>query len=237
MTVVLAALADLVLPAECAGCRTAHVPLRQGTCAACAAALAALRPRAVRPEPAPPGLPPCVAAGEYAGPLREALLAYKERGRVSLAAPLGALLAESVATAAGGVRRPVLLLPVPSTAAAVRERHGDHLRRLADRAAKRLRRAGWPTLVAQPVRALPKPDATHLDSAQRAIAAAAAFGLRPSRHARAAERAASGSAVVVVDDIVTTGATLAALTTLLTRAKIPVEAAALIAATRKRHPQ
>jgi predicted amidophosphoribosyltransferase len=234
--VVLAALADLVLPAECAGCRSAHVPLRQGACVACAAALSALRPRVVRPDSAPPGLPACVAAGEYAGPLREALLAYKERGRVSLAAPLGALLAESVATAAGGVRRPVLLVPVPSTPAAIQARHGDHVRRLADRAAKTLRRAGWPTAVAQPVRALPKPDATHLDSAQRAIAAAAAFRLRQARLARTA-RAAVGRAVVVVDDIVTTGSTLAALTAILVRAEIPVEAAALIAATRKRHPQ
>ncbi|GIF66096.1 hypothetical protein Ais01nite_41310 [Asanoa ishikariensis] len=234
---VLAALADLVLPAECAGCASAHVPLRQGTCVSCAATLAALRPRVVRPDPAPPGLPACVAAGEYAGPLREALLAYKERGRVSLAAPLSALLAESVAAAAGGARRPVLLVPVPSTTAAVRERHGDHVRRLADRAAKTLGRAGWPTVVAQPVRALPKPDATHLDSAQRAIAAAAAFGLRSARHTSAAARAAHGRAVVVVDDIVTTGATLAALTALLARAEIAVDAAALIAATRKRHPQ
>ncbi len=233
---VLAALADLVLPADCAGCGSAHVPLRQGACVACAAALSALRPRVVRPDPAPPGLPACVAAGEYAGPLREALLAYKERGRVSLAAPLGALLAESVATAAGGTRRPVLLVPVPSTPAAIRARHGDHVRRLADRAARTLRRAGWPAAVAQPVRALPKPDATHLDSAQRAIAAAAAFRLRPTRLPRTV-RAAAGRAVVVVDDIVTTGSTLAALTAMLMRADIPVEAAALIAATRKRHPQ
>ncbi|HTF09835.1 MAG TPA: ComF family protein [Asanoa sp.] len=225
-----------MLPAECAGCRTPHVPLRHGACPDCAAALAALRPSPVRPQPAPPGLPPCVAVGEYAGPLRESLLAYKERGRVSLATPLGVLLAEAVAAAAGGVRRPVLLLPVPSTAAAVRERHGDHVRRLADRAAKTLRRAGWPAAVAQPLRALPKPDATHLDSAQRAIAAAAAFRARPGRMDRA-RRAASGRAVVVVDDIVTTGATLAALTAILIRAEIPVAAAAILAATRKRHPQ
>ncbi|GIF48855.1 putative amidophosphoribosyltransferase [Asanoa ferruginea] len=232
----LAALADLVLPAECAGCRTPHVPLRHGACADCAAALTALRPASVRPRPAPPGLPPCVAVGEYAGPLRESLLAYKERGRVSLATPLGVLLAEAVAAAAGGVPRPVLLLPVPSTAKAVRERHGDHVRRLADRAAKTLRRAGWPTEVAQPLRALPKPDATHLDSAQRAIAAAAAFRPRAKAMDRA-RRAANGRAVVVVDDIVTTGATLAALTALLIRAEVPVDSAAILAATRKRHPQ
>ncbi|GAA1878489.1 ComF family protein [Asanoa iriomotensis] len=231
-----AALADLVLPAECAGCRTPHVPLRRGACAACASVLDALRPRSVRPDPAPRGLPPCVAAGEYAGPLRETLLAYKERGRASLATPLGALLAEAVATAAGGTRRPVLLVPVPSTAAAIRERHGDHVRRLADRAARTLRRAGWPAAVIRPVRALPKPDATHLDSAQRAIAAAAAFQPQSTRLPRA-RRAAAGRTVVIVDDIVTTGATLAALAAILARAEIPVNAAALIAATRKRHPQ
>jgi predicted amidophosphoribosyltransferase len=232
---VLAALADLVLPAECAGCRTPHVPLRRGACASCAAALSALRPRVVRPSPAPAGLPPCVAAGEYAGPLREAVLAYKERGRASLATPLGALLAEAVAAAAGGTRRPVLLVPVPSTAAAVRARHGDHVRRLADRAARTLRRAGWSAAVARPVRALPKPDATHLDSAQRAIAAAAAFAPRTARLG-ATRRAAAGRAVVVVDDIVTTGATLAALTAILRGAGVPVDVAALIAATRRRHP-
>jgi predicted amidophosphoribosyltransferase len=50
-------------------------------------------------------------------------------------------------------------------------------------------------------------------------------------------RAANGRAVVVVDDIVTTGATLAALTALLIRAEVPVDAAAILAATRRRHPQ
>ncbi|MEV0719298.1 phosphoribosyltransferase family protein, partial [Asanoa sp. NPDC050611] len=163
------------------------------------------------------------------------LLAYKERGRATLAGPLGALLAEAVAVAAGGARRPVLLVPVPSTAAAIRARHGDHVGRLAARAARCLRRAGWSTAVARPVRALPKPDATHLDSAQRAIAAAAAFRARPAALSRA-RRAAAGRAVVVVDDIVTTGATLAALTAILARAEVPVDAAALLAATRKRHP-
>jgi predicted amidophosphoribosyltransferase len=99
-----------------------------------------------------------------------------------------------------------------------------------------LRRAGWPTEVAQPLRALPKPDATHLDSAQRAIAAAAAFRPRSGPMDRT-RRAANGRAVVVVDDIVTTGATLAALTALLIRAEVPVDAAAILAATRRRHPQ
>ncbi|MER7169622.1 ComF family protein, partial [Micromonospora sp. NPDC000207] len=147
-------LGDLVLPAECAGCRSAATPLRQGVCVDCAAELRALRPRSVRPTPAPPGLPPCVALGPYEGALRESLLTYKDRGRHGLARPLGALLAEVVAAAVGPVR-PVLLIGVPDTAAAARARYGDHLARLTRQAATRLRSAGWPVRVLQPLVAAP----------------------------------------------------------------------------------
>ncbi|MEV0727746.1 phosphoribosyltransferase family protein [Polymorphospora sp. NPDC050346] len=221
------ALTDLVLPASCAGCRADRIPLRAGACAACAADLEALRAGPVRPTPAPPGLPDCVALGPYAGVLRESLLSYKERGRHGLARPLGRLLAEVVATA---VRpdRPVLLVPVPSTARAARARHGDHLGRLARHAARRLRGAGWRVAVARPLRALPRPDSAELTSAQRAQAAGEAFRLRSS------VRAAAGHRVVVLDDIVTTGATLATVTGLLGTAGVRVDAAAVLAATRKR---
>ncbi|MEV1146442.1 ComF family protein, partial [Micromonospora sp. NPDC049799] len=103
-------LTDLVLPVECAGCRERRPGLRHGVCPECVATVHDLRPRPVRPTPAPPGLPPCVALGPYAGPLREMLLAYKDHGRHGLARPLGALLAEVVAAAVGPVR-PVLLVP------------------------------------------------------------------------------------------------------------------------------
>ncbi|GAB3945202.1 hypothetical protein GCM10027614_36600 [Micromonospora vulcania] len=107
-------LGDLVLPADCAGCRERRPGLRHGVCPTCVTALSALRPRPVRPTPAPPGLPACVALGPYAGPLREALLAFKEHGRHGLARPLGALLAEVVVAAVGEVR-PLALVPVPDT--------------------------------------------------------------------------------------------------------------------------
>ncbi len=232
----LAALADLVLPAECAGCRAEHVTLRRGACARCAAELSALRPVAARPDPAPPGLPDCVAIGGYAGPLREAILSYKERGRVGLAGPLGVLLAEAVAMAAGGLPRPVLLVAIPSSARAARARHGDHLRRLTAHAARRLRRAGWPVAVVRPLRALPKRDATELDAASRAAAATASLRVRRTRVAGARD-AARGRCVILVDDILTTGATLAAATAVLRAAAIPVDRAAVLAATRRRHPR
>ncbi|MFI9527761.1 ComF family protein [Micromonospora rosaria] len=225
-------LGDLVLPAECAGCRRRGATLRQGVCVDCAGVLRALRPRPVRPTPAPPGLPPCVALGPYDGVLREALLAYKERGRHGLARPLGALLAEVVAVAVGPVR-PVLLVGVPDTAAAARARYGDHLGRLTRHAAARLRAAGWPVRVLRPVRALPRPDSVALDSAGRARAAEAAFRLRSGPFAPTG--GAAGRTVVLLDDIVTTGVTLAAVSRTLDAAGLAPATVAVLAATRKRH--
>lgn len=228
---VLAGLADLVLPVECAGCRAGRVPLRSGVCDRCVRELDALRPVAVRPTPAPAGLPDCTALGRYEGVLREALLSYKERGRHGLARPLGALLAEVVAGAAGA--GPVLLIPVPTTARAVRTRHGDHLARLIRHAARRLRTAGWSVATARPVRALPRPDSATLDSAGRAAAAASAFRIRPTAAGRL-RAVAAGRRVVVLDDIVTTGSTLAAIAGVLKDSGIPVNAAAVLAGTARR---
>jgi len=233
MTGVWADLADLLLPAECAGCLAARTPLRYGVCAACVSALEALRPRAVRPSPAPPGLPACVALGGYDGQLREALLSYKERGRHGLARPLGLLLAEVVATTVGQ-RRPVLLVPVPATARAARTRHGDHLRRLARHAAGGLRRAGWPVEVGRPLIALPRPDSVALDAVGRSTAAASAFRLRPGRVA-ALRRSAAGRGGGVLDDNAATRSTMAALNRPLAGGGVTVHAAAVLAATRRRH--
>ena len=223
-------LSDLVLPAGCAGCAVSGERLRHGVCERCAGALTALRPTPAEPSPSPPGLPPTVALGPYQGVLREVLLGYKERGRHGLAAPLGGLLAEVVA-AAVGPPRPVLLVPVPSTARAARERHGDHLRRLARHAGRRLRAAGWPVSVAQPVRALPRADSAGLTAAERLAVAQRGFRVRGGAAARAAR---AGALIVVLDDIVTTGATLAAVGAALDAAQLPVHAAAVLAATQRR---
>ncbi|MET8119040.1 ComF family protein [Micromonospora sp. NPDC005189] len=226
-------LADLVLPVDCAGCRERRPGLRHGVCPACVTALGALRPRSVRPTPAPPGLPSCVALGPYAGPLREALLTYKEHGRHGLARPLGALLAEVVAAAVGAAR-PLALVPVPDTAAAARSRYGDHLDRLARHCAARLTQGGWAVQVHRPLRALPRPDSLTLDSAGRAAAAEAAF--QPRSTAPGGGRAGGVAPVVVLlDDIVTTGVTLAAAARVLTATGWEPSVAAVLAATEKRY--
>jgi predicted amidophosphoribosyltransferase len=238
MPELLAALTDLVLPSGCAGCDAERVPLRYGACAGCAAELEALTPFPAAPVPPLPGTPRCTAVGAYAGPLRGALLAYKEKGRHRLARPLGALLAGAVAEAAarggGGPGVPVIVVPVPSTASAARARHGDHMARLAVHAVRRLCAAGWRAEVSRPLRALPKPDSATLDAAGRVAAAESSLRIRPARIRVLRRRLTMWSTLVVVDDIVTTGATLAAVTTLITEANMQVAGAATLAATRLR---
>jgi predicted amidophosphoribosyltransferase len=175
-----------------------------------------------------------VAGGDYDSPLRELILAYKEHGRRGLAAPLGDRLA-AVVRAGWPASGPLALVPVPATAAAIRARHGDHMLRLARRAALHLRAAGIPTVVASPLRALPRADSAHLDREQRAAAARTAFAVRwrsPVRVAALASAADAG-AVVLVDDVLTTGATLAAAAELLLDVGVPVTFAATLAATRR----
>lgn len=232
-----APLADLVLPVRCVGCGRVEVGQ---LCPSCTGALSALVPVPAMPTPAPPGLPPCVALGAYDGVLRDLLLGYKERGAHRLAGPLGDALAIGVAAVAirlGYTRGvPLVLLPVPSTAAAVRQRHGDHMARLSRRAAGCLEASGWPAAVTTAVTARPRPDSTHLDAASRAAAAAGAFRQRPNQVRRLADAQRAGALVIAVDDVITTGATLAALTGRLAESGVRVSAAATLAATIRRNP-
>ncbi|MEV4706593.1 phosphoribosyltransferase family protein [Actinoplanes sp. NPDC049316] len=231
-------LADLVLPAACAGCGTERVPLRFGICTACVAELENSHPYATTPDPPPPAMPPCTTLGPYAGALRGALLAYKERGRHRLAGPLGGLLAGVVAEAAvrggGGPRVPLVVVPVPSTVSAARERGGDHMARLAGHVVRRLRRAGWEADVRQPLRALPRADSASLDVAGRAAAAESSLRIRGARIRVSRRRPTMRGTLIVVDDIVTTGATLAAVTVRLREVDMQVTGAAVLAATRLR---
>jgi predicted amidophosphoribosyltransferase len=241
---VLGDLLDLVLPAACSGCGRTGAPA--ALCAACTEALRGVRPQRVRSARDPAGMPPTYALAAYDGALRGALLAYKERNRHALATPLGDLLATVVARGlaaldgsggsgdrAGGAR-PVLLVPVPDNAAAIRRRHGDHMVRLAVRAARALRANGVPAAVAGVLRAFPRPDSAELSAAERRATALGAFAALPARAAAVRAAAAGGAAVVLVDDILTTGSTVAATTERLAAVGVRVDYSAVLAATQRR---
>ncbi|HEY8826240.1 MAG TPA: phosphoribosyltransferase family protein [Jatrophihabitantaceae bacterium] len=201
-----AALADLVLPRCCVGCGRAGRAL----CLACTPG------GLLRLEVA--GLP-VVAAGAYAGALRAALIAYKERGRRDLAGPLGQLLVRSVA---GGSASVLVLVPVPSAARVARARGGDHVLRLARVAAR-----GSTGQVVTPLRlARPVQDSAGLGLRARAANLHEAMTATPPPRL--------GTAVVLVDDIVTTGATLREAARALEVVGWVVRGAAVLAVTARR---
>jgi predicted amidophosphoribosyltransferase len=225
-------LVDLVLPSVCAGCGADGAGQ---LCTACRSGLSGLQPAPTAPTPSPPGLPPCVALGAYEGPLRGIVLTFKERGAHRLGRPLGTQLARAAAIASGAkLGDPIVVIPVPSTAAAIRERYGDHMARIARHASRELRRSGWPSAVADCLIARPKADSSHLSAADRAVAAADAFRPRPAAIRRVAAAQQAGAAVVIVDDILTTGVTMAAVAIALAAGGVEVDGAATIAATRRR---
>jgi len=220
---VLDVLSLLGVTRPCAGCRGGGGPW----CVPCAATLTG--PAAYADlRPWPEGLPPVTAASVYAGPVREALVAFKDHGRWSLRAALGSALATAVARLLVDLPQDaVTLVPVAGSPGSVRSRDGDHVRELAEAAAGVLRRAGLdararPALV--PVRR--RDDQVGLGRAARAANLRGAMRPRPD-----VDRL---TAVVLVDDLVTTGSTLAEAARALRSGGCRPVGAAVVAATRTR---
>lgn len=241
-------LKDLLLPAECAGCRAAGT----GWCPRCGDELGrrlfADGPRVVRPDPCPPGLPMVWSASPYAGPLRAALVAYKDEGRRDLAGVLAPVLAWSLAAALadpgpagrhavlGHAAGAVLLVPVPSSPASVRRRGDAPLEALLGHALGAWARAGPAEgiggLAVVPALALTRrvADQAGLDHEQRARNLRGAMVVRPSRAA-----VVRGHACVLVDDVLTTGATLVEAARALGRGGAASVRCATVATTERRH--
>lgn len=217
--------ADLLLGASCPGCGEPGL----GCCRGCRAVLEG-EPvrhwRSLRQRGSPW---PVLAAAPYAGVVRQLVTAYKERQAWSLAGLLGPRL--GLAVAALLLERPwagpVLLVAVPSSPAAVRERGLDTTARLADRA------AGWLRGHGLAVRAAPRlvhrrrvGDQAELSAAERWENLSGALATRRGPTA--------GEAWVVVDDVVTTGASVAEAGRASTSVGAHVLGGAVVAATERR---
>lgn len=143
-----------------------------------------------------PGFDYARSAAAYEDVMREALRAFKFRGRRALAAPLGDLLADMGGRLPAGV--PALLLPVPLHPRRERERGFNQASLLARRVGR-----AWRVPVRDDVlvRAVATPSQTELDAPARRANVRDAFRLRRPE-------TITGCHVLLVDDILTTGATL-----------------------------
>ncbi|HWJ67464.1 MAG TPA: phosphoribosyltransferase family protein [Nocardioides sp.] len=225
---------DLVLGSACVGCGRPGRAL----CASCREALPAhAGPR--WPTPTPPGLLPPFATGAYEGVLKAMVLAHKERRVLALARPLGDQLAVAVAAALAALAPdagPVVLVPVPSRPAAVRQRGHDPTLAMARSAAARLRRAGRPTVVTVVLRVRPGVvDQAGLDAGRRSANLAGSMAAPAAAVRRLAQRYPRAH-VLLCDDVLTTGATLREAQRALEASGVPVLAAATVAATARRGP-
>lgn len=231
----LAALLDLVLPPRCAGCGEPG----SVACHACTAEL--LRSPAARPpDPPPAGLPECWSATAYDGATRRMLLALKERGHTVVIPVLARCLARVVTTALAAHpgpagRRPLALVPVPSSRAATRRRGHDPVRAVTEAAAAELRPLGPPVVSVPMLRQSRRmADQAGLSSARRAANVSGAFEVVPGRTGLLAALQRRRALIILVDDIVTTGSTLAEAARALRMAGAEVRLAVTVAATQRR---
>ncbi|HVF21370.1 MAG TPA: phosphoribosyltransferase family protein [Mycobacteriales bacterium] len=214
------ALLDLVCPRYCAGCG-AHGASVCERCRLILGAPARLR----RPTPCPPGLPRVAAVADHDGAVRELLIAHKDRGRRDVGAALGVALARAVRHLADGT--PLLLVPSPSSASAVRARGYDHALLLARAALPHLPRGSAAVAALERVRRTA--DQSGLGAGARAANVSGAVRVR-----RRFAPVLHGHQVVVVDDLMTTGATLAESARALRAAGVEPIGAAVVAGRVKR---
>ncbi|WP_158892491.1 ComF family protein [Amycolatopsis anabasis] len=213
---------DLLLPPNCAGCGALGAPC----CRDCLAVWEA--PGPVPRGPAAAAVPAVYALARYRGTARRLVLAYKERGRRDLAAPLGAALAAALPGLPEIRAAPDeawWLVPVPSRKPAARLRGGQHVLRLARACAATLAAAGHPARVA-PALALSSRarDAVGLDRAQRAANLTGRLRLEPRGLPPPA------TPVILLDDVITTGATASLCGRILSENGFPVTVALALTA-------
>lgn len=197
----LAAAGDLVLPRTCAGCD------RPGTtlCTCCRADVARLALPTfgpVTPRPVPPDWPGCMGTVRYEGVTARLAREFKDGDRRDLADLLGRLLADAVGrsiAAEGDAPGGVLVVPVPSSPAAIRRRGDQPTLVLAGRAAREL----GPGPQVRPVLRMARGTADQAGLGREDRLANLSGAMTVVRPALV-----RGRSCVLVDDVLTSGATL-----------------------------
>jgi predicted amidophosphoribosyltransferase len=226
-------LARLLLPVACP---CGELDVRW--CPRCAALLAGPPVRVERGAPRLDRLDgvapvPVWALTPYAGPVRDVVVHWKDRGRADLdrllapalrgaAAQLGPVLAAALAGA------PAAVVPVPSTGAARRARSRDPVAVLARAVADGLHDAGVGARVV-PALARRGSGRDQVGLGARARWRNLAGAVRMTRHGT--RTLGQRSACILVDDVLTTGATLAAVERALEQGGHDVLGATVLAAT------
>jgi predicted amidophosphoribosyltransferase len=235
VTAVARDLAGLVVPVECAGCGRLDVAL----CDACRARLAGppwrCEDAAGRLDRLGRAPLPVWTLTPYTGPVRELVVAWKDRGRLDVTPLLADALAAAARDVAGVLERagvtvgvrPLWVVPAPSSASARRRRGVDLVAVLAAAVARGCREAGLPAVAAPVLAQRPgAKDQVGLSARDR----------RSNVRGRVRRRRTStvplpGQPVLLVDDVLTTGATLAACDDVLRGAGARVVAGLTVAAT------
>jgi predicted amidophosphoribosyltransferase len=227
----LRALLGLVLPVECAGCGADDEPW----CAACAGLVAGApwrcEHRAGRLDLLDGRAPlPVWALADCVGPVRRAVIAWKDRGRVDLTphfrSALASAAAATAATWAVPLGPPVLVVPAPSTSAARRRRGADLVADLAGGVVDGAAAGGVGGMLAPVLARRRGGDQVGLGVRERARNLHGQVLVRAGGHARL-----DGRTVVLVDDVLTTGATVAAAGTVLRAAGATVAGCLVLAST------
>jgi predicted amidophosphoribosyltransferase len=176
---------------------------------------------------------PVWALTPYAGPVRDVVVHWKDRGRADLDRLLApalrgatAQLGPVLSSALGGAS--VAVVPVPSSGAARRARSRDPVSVLARAVATGLRNAGVRARVV-PALARRGSGRDQVGLGARARGRNLAGAVRMTR--RGVRALGQRTACILVDDVLTTGATLAAVERALERAGHDVLGATVLAAT------
>ena len=219
----LAAAGELLLGSACPGCSEPS----WGVCRRCRTAVLSHGCQPTNPDPCPAGFPLTVTTAPYDAIVRQLIRAHKERGALTLTPFLAGRLAAAIGALLQLIpeyREGIVLVPVPSTAAAVRERGYDATLAMARVAARILRPALAVRTRSLLRQARPVRDQAGLGAGERAANLRGAFRM---------VGASAGLGVILVDDVVTTGSSLTEAARALRCGGNRVLGAATVAATRR----